>query len=328
MTSRAPVDTDVANLLAQASTIATVDPSASAHEIRIREANFHSWMRGPVESELAGVATHDSTVAGIPVRWYGDEPTAESDVVVYIHGGGWLAGDLDSYDPDVRRLAARLELPVVAVDYRRTPEHPFPAGLDDCTAVVRELRSTPHRTLSLAGDSAGGNLALGTALALKHESIVASLLLIYPVVDPEAFDNGSYAENGTDYLLTADAMKGFWDLYVGTSEHRRHPSAAPIFADLKDLPPTVVVSADLDPLRDEDRELANRLVLADVPTVYLPNPGLTHGFQQMIPRVPAATSALARAYSAFSWQIANLGPVRRPGDESCRTSSTAEGLLR
>jgi len=309
MTSRAPVDPDVVALIADATAVLDVDPNATADEIRTREARFHSWMRGVIEPKLATVPTRDSSVAGVTVRWYGEEPHTGSDVVMYLHGGGWLAGDVDSYDPDVRRLAAHLGLPVVAIDYRRTPEHPFPAAIDDCVSVIRELQHSPHRSLSLAGDSAGGNLALGTAIAVKKESIVASMLLLYPVVDPTAFENASYTDNGADYLLTAEAMRGFWELYVPSDEHRRHPSAAPRFADLEGLPTTVVVSADFDPLRDEDRDLATRLIAAEVPTIYLPNPGLTHGFQQMVPRIPAATSALARAYTAFSLAIRTSSPT-------------------
>lgn len=307
MTSRAPVDPDVVTLIADAPAVLAIDSSATTAQIRIREARLHSWMRGELEPELAGVPVRDASIAGVDVRWYGDEPHANSDVVVYLHGGGWLAGDIDSYDPDVRRLAAHLGLPVVSVEYRRTPEHPFPAAIDDCTAVLRELQRSPHRTISLAGDSAGGNLALGAAIAVKAEGILSSMLLLYPVVDPTAFNNLSYTDNGADYLLTADAMRGFWDLYVPSDEHRQHPSAAPRFAELEGLPPAVVVSADFDPLRDEDRELAARLIAADVPTIYLPNPGLTHGFQQMVPRIPAATSALSRAYAAFSNAISSAG---------------------
>ncbi|MCJ1703762.1 MULTISPECIES: alpha/beta hydrolase [unclassified Rathayibacter] len=307
MTSRAPVDPDVVTLIADAPAILNIDPAATADQIRTREARLHSWMRGDIEPELDRVPTREDSVAGVRVRWYGDERQANNDLVVYLHGGGWLAGDVDSYDPDVRRLAAHLRLPVVAIDYRRTPEHPFPAAIEDCIAVLRELQRGPHRSLSLAGDSAGGNLALGAAIALKTESIVSSMLLLYPVVDPTAFDNLSYTDNGADYLLTADAMRGFWDLYVPLDEHRRHPSAAPRFAELEGLPPAVVVSADFDPLRDEDRELASRLIAAEVPTTYLPNPGLTHGFQQMVPRIPAATRALRRAYTAFAITIASTG---------------------
>lgn len=306
MTSRAPVDPDVVALIADAPSVLTVDPHDSPERIRAREAEFHAWMRGQIEPALADIPSRDSLIAGIPVRWYGEPPDEGSDVVVYLHGGGWLAGDIESYDPDIRRLAAHTKLPIVAVDYRRTPEYPFPAAIHDCTAVVRELHHEPHRTLSLAGDSAGGNLALGTALAVRAERILSSMLLIYPVVDPTAFDNRSYTENGTDYLLTAEAMRDFWDLYVRSAEHRRHPSAAPVFAELTGLPAAVVVSADFDPLRDEVRELAARLVHAEVPTVYLPNPGLTHGFQQMVPRISAATSALGRAYAAFSSVIASV----------------------
>jgi acetyl esterase len=312
MTSRTPVDPDVVTLMADATSVLEIDPTATTEQIRTREARFHSWMRGEIEPELARLPARDASIAGVRVRWYGDEPQTDTDVVVYLHGGGWLAGDIDSYDPDVRRLAAHLGLPVVAVEYRRTPEHPFPAAIDDCIAVLRELQRSSYRSISLAGDSAGGNLALGAAIAVKAEGIVSSMLLLYPVVDPTAFDNLSYTDNGADYLLTADAMREFWDLYVPSDEHRRHPSAAPRFAELEGLPPAVVVSADFDPLRDEDRELAARLIAADVPTSYLPNPGLTHGFQQMVPRIPAATNALSRAYAAFAIAIKNAGALSAP----------------
>lgn len=305
MTYRAPVDADVAALIEVAAEHLDDTPAPSVDQIRDREARFHTWLRGELEPALSLVPTRDEEVGGVRVRWYGDVPRDDSDVIVYLHGGGWLAGDIDSYDPDVRRLSLSLDRPVVAVDYRRTPEHPFPAAIDDCLSFLRVLRERPHRSLSLAGDSAGANLALGTAIEISADQPLTALLLLYPVVDPAAFENQSYVDNGSGYLLTADAMRSYWDHYVRTEEHRSHPSAAPSLASLDGLPGTVVVSADYDPLRDENRELTLRLVDADVPTTYLPNPGLTHGFQQMVPRVPAAAEALERAYRAFAVAIEN-----------------------
>ncbi|MGP3533837.1 alpha/beta hydrolase [Microbacterium sp. RD1] len=299
MTSRAPVDADIAALIDEVRARPAVDPEAPIGRIRTEAVKLHAWMRGPVETELAALPARDEVLSGVRVRWYGKEPTAASDVLIFVHGGGWLAGDVDSYDNDARRLAARSGEPVVSVEYRRTPEHVFPAAIDDCVAVVRALGGRPHRTLSIVGDSAGGNLALGTAVALSEESLLTALLLLYPVLDPTAFANRSYTENGSDYLLTADAMRAYWSLYAPTPESREDPVAAPRFADLDGLPATVVVSADYDPLRDEARELAGRLVAADVPVTYLPQPGLIHGFQQMVPRIPAAARALEASYAAF-----------------------------
>src|SRR5690606_38640248 len=135
------------------------------------------------------------------------------------------------------------------------------------------------------------NLVLGAALELRGEGVVDALLALYPCVDPTGFSNPSYEQNATGYLLTRDAMRAYWELYATSDESRRDPRVAPLLADLRGLPPTVIASADYDPLRDEDRALAARLAAADVDTTYLPNAGLTHGFQQMVPRVPAATRA-------------------------------------
>lgn len=304
MPPRAPVEHDIAELIVAAGERVGPGDDASPAELRAHAAELHAWMRGPLEPSIPLVPSRDESIGDVLVRWYGADPTPDSDIIVFVHGGGWLAGDVDSYDPDARRLAALLKTPVVSVEYRRTPEHPFPAAIDDCIAVVRGIAARAHRTLSICGDSAGGNLALGTAVALRHQSPLTAMLLLYPVVDPTAFENRSYTENGADYLLTADDMRTFWNLYAPTDRSRHDPVAAPRFAELEGLPAAVIVSADYDPLRDEARELAARLVMADVPVTYLPHPGLIHGFQQFAPRVPTATIALERAYRAFQEVIA------------------------
>ncbi len=218
--------------------------------------------------------------------------------VAFIHGGGFTTGSVDSYDDDCRLLALQLDAAIVSIDYRLAPEHPFPAGFEDCLAVVRVLRREIPGMLGVAGDSAGGNLALAVSLAMRDEQrALDAQLLLYPAIDPDALDNGSYRENGEGYLLTTADMRYYYDAYLGG---RATGLGAPSHADsYAGLAPTVLVSAGFDPLRDESRILAGRLVADDVEVSYLPNPTLTHGFQQLVPRIPAATMALERAYRAF-----------------------------
>lgn len=302
---RPHLDPDVIRILDAASDRPPIDLDSPPHVVRDQQQAFNDWMRGETDPQLAAVPTRDELIAGpadtaVPIRWYGRQGDVAEDVVVYIHGGGWTAGSIDAYDRDIRLLHHLTGLTVASIEYRRTPEHTFPTPLDDCVTVVRALASRRNRTLSIAGDSAGGNLALGTALALRDDHLLDAMLLIYPVVDPEAFDNTSYTENGRGYLLESDGMRRFWEMYAPQTDERTHPLAAPARADLRGLPPAVVVSAGYDPLRDEDRELAARLIDADVQVTHLPNPTLTHGFQQMTPRIPAATSAIRTVYATFT----------------------------
>jgi acetyl esterase len=308
--TRAPVDPELSQLIAEAVVRLASDAGASVEQLRASAIASGEWSRGSSDSALALVVSRDGSVDGVRVRWFGPELTADGDVIVYFHGGGWMVGDVDSYDPDARLLAHRTGSTVVSVDYRRAPEHPFPAPLDDCVAVIRHLGSLPHRSLAVAGDSAGGNLALGSAVALAGEDLVDAVLALYPVIDPGAMGNNSYTANGSDYLLTTEAMTAFWGVYAPGPDARRDPRANLALADPVGFPATVVATADYDPLRDEAREFCARLVAADVDATYIPHPGLTHGFQQMVPRIPAATRALDAIYDAFTLTFARAAARR------------------
>lgn len=301
MTStRAPLARGLRELIDEAPSHLVIPPGATYDEIRAEAVGFYDWLRGPVDPDLAHVATADARIGGVPVRWYNGGPAEDDDVIVFIHGGGWNNGSVHTHDADARELARTVGSVVVSVDYRLAPEHPFPAPLEDCLAVVTAVAGRPHRSLSLVGDSAGGNLVLAVASEVRKDIELAAVLALYPCIDPDALENISYSENGDDYLLTREGMRINWELYLANDADRADPRANLRDLDLRGFPSTVIATADYDPLRDEDQSFAARLIEADNEVTYLSNPGLIHGFQQMTHRVPMARCALMNAYDAFS----------------------------
>jgi acetyl esterase len=273
--------------------------------------------RGPFsQQDDRAVGTFDRVVKSkdgtpISVRTYQPREEVSPARILFIHGGGWVAGSVASYEPDVLRLVGATGMSVASVEYRLSPEHRRPAAIEDCLAAAWMLvESGEASPLAIVGDSAGGNLALECAIALRREGVeLAAQLLFYPVVDPSAQNNQSYSENGFGYLLTREDMAYYWDAYLGSADPMAIASYAPFTHErLAGLPPTVLVTAGFDPLRDEGRQLAIDLMRADVPVVYLPNPTLTHGFLQMVPRVAAAADAVDAAYAALGRLVA--GPPR------------------
>jgi acetyl esterase len=289
-----------------ASTLPAVDDPSPADRRRMAE-TVAPLFRGPdPDDDLPPIDVEHGTVvsrdgAPVPTRSYRARTKGSPAVALFIHGGGWVAGSIDSYDVDIRRAVARTGMDAVAVEYRLSPEHRRPAAFEDCMAAARSLLAQ-GRPLALIGDSAGGHLALECAVALTAEgSRPAGLLVFFPVVDPLAFDNRSYRENGRDYLLTATDMAYYWASYLGPDSSPEAFARASPFAPerLRGLPPTVLATAGFDPLLDENRALAADLIAADVRVDYQPNPALTHGFQQMVPRVDAARRAVDRAYASL-----------------------------
>jgi acetyl esterase len=222
-------------------------------------------------------------------------------VIAYLHGGGWVFMGIETHDRICRRLANATGALVVSIDYRLAPEHPFPAALDDCEAAVAwlaehagDVGGNPRR-LAVAGDSAGGNLAAAVALrAAAAGPAVAAQVLVYPVTDAGQ-DTESYRDLATGYLLTAEDMAFFWECYLGVDGDPHDAFAAPLqAADLSGLPPTLVLTAEYDPLRDEGEAYARRLDGFDVPVEWHRYDGVTHGFLGMDALVPAADEAMAR----------------------------------
>jgi acetyl esterase len=230
-------------------------------------------------------ATVEDPSHPVPLRIYHPPGPPASRAILFLHGGGWVLGDLDHADADCRRLCVDTGSMVISVDYRLAPEHPYPAALEDAYAALAWLDAKVERTpglnrLIVGGDSAGGNLAAALALYAKERGgpRIDRQLLIYPVTDCD-FETGSYAAFGDGHLLTREAMELFWDAYAGDLDPRDTPLIAVLRAeDLSGLPPATVVIAGADVLRDEGEAYAARLRLAGVPVDVLRYPGQLHSF--------------------------------------------------
>ena len=219
----------------------------------------------------------------IAARFYSVEvPTA---LILYLHGGGWVLGDLKQHDPAVRALANRTGAAILSINYRLAPEHPFPAGLDDAYAALnwchahREELVRAAAPLLVAGDSAGGNLAAVLALEARDRGgpQIDGQLLIYPVIDGRC-STLSWRENADCPLLTSRDMAWYWDHYAGQAD-RRDPRLSPCEAqDHAGLPAAILAIAGIDPLRDEGLNYADQLARAGTSVTILRYESLPHGF--------------------------------------------------
>jgi acetyl esterase len=275
-------------------------PGPPAHEVPVADARAaHSAeaerLCGPGEP-VAEV--RDLRVADVPVRTYRPEGDAPLPVVAYLHGGGWMMGTLDSYDSLLRALANASGAIVAGIDYRLSPEHRFPAALDDSLAATRWLAANADELggdggrLAVAGDSAGGNLAAVVARRLRGELPLRAQVLIYPVIDAR-YDTASYRDFDQGHGLSGASMQRFWRLYLDGTDPA-HPDASPLRAhDLAGLPPAYVLTAEEDVLRDEGEAYAAALQAAGVPTELVRWPGTIHGFFRWLAVAPAARDAVA-----------------------------------
>ena len=247
-------------------------------------------------------------VVPVPLRIYWPDAVATaSPALVYFHGGGWVFGDLETHDALCRALAAETPCVVVSVEYRLAPEHKFPAGLVDCltatnwvAANAAEFGVDPAR-LAVGGDSAGGNLAAAVAQSMKVQRDVALAfqLLIYPAVDFLA-NNESLLANGEDYLLTRDAIQWTMEQYLRSLDDAEDPRASPLRAvDFTDLPPTLVITAEFDPLRDEGEDYVRAIGRAGGQVELCCYDGMVHGFMRMAGVVDEAKVAIAHAAASL-----------------------------
>lgn len=270
----------------------------------------------PVGRDLPMFRVQDRDLRGpdgvVPVRVYDPSGSGDLPIVAFLHGGGFVMGSLDGHDPVCRELAHRVGCIVVSVDYRLAPEHPFPAGLDDAEAAVRwlqrhgrEVGGDPER-LAVAGDSSGGNFAAAVSLRLREaaQPLPCHQLLVYPVTD-HAFATDSYRRFGEGYFLTVDDMRWFWGHYLADPAAGDRSDVSVLRApSLAGLPPTTIVLADHDPLRDEGAAFGARLAQAGVDVLVHEEPGTVHGYLNVFGPIPPAERsweiAAARLRAAFS----------------------------
>jgi acetyl esterase len=283
-------------------------PGPPAHEVPVSEARAaHAAETASLCGEGEPVAeVRDATVAGpggdIPLRVV--VPEAPDGVLAYLHGGGWMMGTLDSYDSALRALANAAGTIVVAPDYRLAPEHRFPAAVDDSLAAIRWMAAEfAGEWFTVAGDSAGGNLAAVAALRLRGEVPLRLQALIYPVIDA-AVNTPSYREFSDGHGLSAASMRRFWNLYLDGADGN-HPDASPLRApDLAGVAPAFVLTAEVDVLRDEGEAYAAALRDAGVPVELLRWPGVIHGFFRWL----GATSLAREAIGAVAERVKAAAP--------------------
>lgn len=242
-----------------------------------------------------------------PARVYRPEADGPLPTVLFLHGGGFVIGDLDTHDLACRTIAQESRAVVVSVDYRLAPEHPFPAAVEDTLAAADWLVGNladlggDERT-GVAGDSAGGNLAAVAAQHLRDAGhALTAQLLIYPVAEMGA-DTDSFRDNAEGYFLDAATMAWFGQQYAGgegASVDLADPRLSPARGELAGLAPAVVVTAQFDPLRDDGDAYARALTAAGVHVEHRQFPGLIHGFVDMGRHSPAADAAVTETCRLF-----------------------------
>jgi acetyl esterase len=252
--------------------------------------------------ELAIFRDFEGPGAAGPIRLRLYDARAEREagpLLVFFHGGGFVIGDLETHDPLCAELARGLDLPVAAVDYRLAPEHPFPAGIDDCIAAARWLADGPEALgrqptgLVLAGDSAGGNFTIVATLALRDRPAAVPVIAqwpIYPAADPGG-RYPSYKQFCEGHLLTRAGMNWFEECYAGQADDWRF---SPLLKSQEGMSPTFVLTAGLDPIRDQGRAYAAACVQAGVQTTYLEAQGTIHGFLSLRKAIPSANEDMTR----------------------------------
>ena len=258
--------------------------------------------------ELDGVTdTRARGPAGaIPLRIYHPDPGKPYPLLIYLHGGGHVAGSIEVYDPICRRLALAAERIVVSVDYRLAPEHPYPAGIDDAEAVLRQvfklmdtLGINYRRRLALGGDSGGGAMTATLAHKLQDDPQVdiEQQVLVYPSLDYTLL-HASIEENGRGYLLHADKIRWYFDLYLQRGEDRR--AVSPLYMEISPgFPATLLVTAGYDPLRDEGLAYLEKLAAAGVAHRHLHFDDQIHAFLNLEDITSAACREFYRVLGEF-----------------------------
>ena len=239
----------------------------------------------------------------IAARLYRPQSGATRHAILYVHGGGWIFGDIDTHDGLMRNLCRASGALVVGINYRLAPETPFPGPLEDCVGAFRWLQNSaramgadPH-AITIAGDSAGACMALSSVLVLADFEAPEALMLLYGCYAPD-FSTPSHRSYGDGrYGISSDAMRHYWDCYCGRGEPPR--LAAPLRSGLEGLPPIYLGASALDPLRDDTLLLANRLAERNLRSRVDIWEGCTHSFLQLPDTIPVVAAAIDDAVAGW-----------------------------
>ena len=243
----------------------------------------------------------------IPIRLYTPQGSGPFPVLVFLHGGGWVQGDIETYDELCRTLTNGVDCIVVSVDYRLAPEHTFPACPQDCYAATEwvatnaaQFNGDPSR-IAIGGDSAGGNLTAVVTQMVRDRggAPLVFQLLIYPMTDFTA-DTPSLREMGEGYFVTAKDLEWFLNHYLNNEEEKKDPLASPMLAaSLSNLPPALIITAEYDPLRDDGELYGKRLKEAGVPVTISRYNGMFHGFVSLSAFLDQAKQGIAESCAAL-----------------------------
>jgi acetyl esterase len=283
-------------------TEAAYPPDTATATIPRQREIYNAFCRVFDAGRPAVLAVADRPVAGVPCRHYGTGGAAR---VVYLHGGGFVVGGLDSHDDVCAEIAAATGFRLTAVDYRLSPEHRHPAAFEDACAVVRAVAAEALPVV-LAGDSAGGNLAAAAAHALRGEGLpIAGMVLVYPGLGGPA-DRGSMVTHAMAPMLTAADVAYYHGIRAAAGHDlSRDPTAFPLAdTDYAGLPPALIVTAECDPLSDDGRDYRDRIVAAGGRAVWVEEKGLVHGYLR-------ARHSVARARDSFARIVAGIAALGR-----------------
>ncbi|EPF1234754.1 lipase [Enterobacter cloacae] len=279
--------------------IAAGRPSARSQSIDDRRAGYIASTALAGETETR-VDVETLNLEGITYRVFSPPDAAEKlPTVIYYHGGCFISGGFDTHDNQLRQLAFYGNCRVIAIQYRLAPEHTYPAAHDDAERGAHliwqyaDMFGVDKNRITLCGDSAGGHLALVTALRLTSSGLwqPAQLILIYPMLDATASFE-SYTRNGADYVITRDTLLSGYERYLAHTE-RQHPEASPLWRkDFSGLPPVHIITAEFDPLCDEGEALYQRLTEQGVTCTAQRWLGVIHGFFQLGGVSPSARDLL------------------------------------
>jgi acetyl esterase len=297
-------------------------PGPKTHELDAATARqMYYAMKDVADPPVGDLAViRDLTIPGtagaIKARLFDVRETrAPGPVVVFYHGGGFVIGDIDTHASFTAEMSRQLDLPVVSIDYRLAPEARWPAAPEDCETAARWVAANPAElgrtatSLVLSGDSAGGTLTITTAMALRDDPAALPVIVqapIYPAADMSR-EYPSFNDFADGYLLTRDTMIWFADHYQPDATHFR---GSPMAGDLVGLPPAVIVTASLDPIRDQGRAYAAALVLAGVPVTFREAVGNVHGFITLRQAIPSSAGDVAAYLAAVKDAIVEAEGAR------------------